>query len=132
MRELKFRAWEKNQKEMIPVHNINFTNKMINTNSAWRTFDEIEIMQWTELLDDLGNEIYEGDIVEVVDGKRRHISAVKIHPTGVIIDSHVFTKNMTGKDTELLYEYSDFGIGRGITQTCMVVGNIYEHPHLLK
>lgn len=129
---MKLKAWLRESKEMIPIHNIDFVKKMINTNGAWRFLDEVILLQWTGLFDDLGNEIHDGDIVEVVDGKRRHVSEVKIHPTGVLIDSHVFTKNMTGEDTELLYDYCDFGIGRGITQMCMVIGNIYEHPHLLK
>lgn len=46
MREIKFRAWEKNTKQVIPVLNIDFEKKMINTESAWRFFTEVELMQW--------------------------------------------------------------------------------------
>lgn len=63
MKEIKFRAWEKNLKEMIPVQNIDFEKKMINTDSAWRLFDEIELMQYTGICDCNGKEIYEGDIL---------------------------------------------------------------------
>lgn len=50
-REHKYRAWEKNLKQIIPVHSIDFEKKMINTGSAWRLFDEIELMQYTGLHD---------------------------------------------------------------------------------
>lgn len=44
MRETKFIAFEKNMKEIIPVYDIDFERKMINTRSLWRFFDEIELM----------------------------------------------------------------------------------------
>lgn len=67
MREIKFRAWEKNLKEIIPVHSIDFEKKMINTESAWRFFNEIELMQYTGLKDKNGKEIYEGDILHAFE-----------------------------------------------------------------
>lgn len=63
MREVKFRAWEKNMKIMMPVENIDFLTKQINTNSLWRMFHEIELMQYTGLKDKNGKDIYEGDVL---------------------------------------------------------------------
>ena len=38
-------------KEMIPVHNINFETRIINEGGAWRTFDEIDLVEFTGIKD---------------------------------------------------------------------------------
>jgi uncharacterized phage protein (TIGR01671 family) len=63
MRNYKFRAWEKYLEEIIPVHDIDFDRKMINTNSAWRMFNEVVLIQFTGLYDCSGKEIFESDLV---------------------------------------------------------------------
>ena len=113
MREIRFRAWEKFLKQMIPVDNIDFEQKMINTESAWRMFDEIEIMQYTGLKDKNGKEIYEGDILR--DEHTQKIRAVEYNsPSFVLVDSNrYFFWNCHYDEQE-------------------VIGNIYENPELME
>ena len=51
MREIKFRAWLKETKEMIPVYQIDFNNGIINSESAWRMESEYILEQFTGLHD---------------------------------------------------------------------------------
>jgi uncharacterized phage protein (TIGR01671 family) len=117
MREIKFRAWEKNLKEIIPVHNINFVNRMVNTESAWRLFDEIKLSQYTGLKDKNGNEIYEGDILNLFMGEDDYCGQVI-----VTFDDGCFCINGYLDDPRT-YPIRHF-IFRGYTFE--VIGNIYE------
>jgi uncharacterized phage protein (TIGR01671 family) len=122
MREIKFRAWEKNLKEIITVHNIDFEKKMINTDYAWRLFNEIELMQYTGLKDKNGKEIYEGDILKVEGSKRKYV--VKWND-----EEFAFTVN---------YQYANGVPGdwilsefRAVLKTFEVIGNVFENKELL-
>jgi len=76
MRQIKFRAFVKNLKWMIPVEMIDFSSRTVevdlsdgNGDTSEYGFDEIELMQFTGLKDKDGlKEIYEGDIVKTIYG----------------------------------------------------------------
>lgn len=114
MREIKFRAWEKNLKEIIPVYNIDFEKKMINTDSAWRLFDETELMQSTGLKDKNDKEIFEGDIVSFKDWK----------PKAVVFSEKYYAGFTLGRTDLFLSSFDAIHM--------KVIGNIYENPELLE
>lgn len=127
MREIKFRAWDKEKKAIwTPIRSINFAygylelSKLAEPESD-KDFDEIELMQFTGLKDKNGREIYEGDIISFTDlsvpFKRASVYfengcfyADDKHPQGNIALWYLVDNN---RDVE-------------------VIGNIYENPELLK
>ena len=121
-RTIKFRAWEKNLKEMIPVGEIDFNSLMINQSTTWRFIDEVELMQFTGLRDKNSVEIYEGDILST-DLDRPYL-IVEFRNGAFMFQCHD-----NGKD------YYDFmattGENSNFTKYHEVIGNVYENSELL-
>lgn len=133
MREIKFRAWEKSLKQIIPVDNIDFEKRMVNTESVWRMFDEIELMQYTGLKDKNDKEIYEGDIVEIHDGT---ITAFRTSGKHIIEwwnGQFVFQANSHEEDDYINFGWWVRSNNHSVSlKQIEVIGNIYENPELLK
>ncbi|SHI43642.1 YopX family protein [Parasporobacterium paucivorans] len=117
-RQIKFRAWEKNLKEIIPVYNINFETKMMNCNGyPWRCLDEIELMQYTGLHDTNGKEIYEGDIVSI------RFFDEQLETMTVVWSEEAYGFRFRCEHNGLYH----------VSNTRMhVIGNIYENPELIQ
>lgn len=112
MREIKFRAWDKTGKQMRQVVDIHLVRNeaYIDTiyENLWRTIGEqVELMQFTNIYDDDGKEIYEGDIVSV-------------HSEGDLDHEAVLVENM------------GFEHNYATSASFRVLGNQYENPEMVE
>ena len=123
-REYKFRAWDKENKEMLDIEDLHWddcTREFLIRTTMYSDYFDTEdmiLMQYTGLHDKNGKEIYESDIVEVT---RQCIWEKGIV---VFIDGCFFIK--VNETLLALYECEPNNY------ELKVIGNIYENPELLK
>lgn len=128
MREIKFRAWLKYGKEIVDVEEIDFMNEVINyidndyENNEQEIigayFENIELMQYTELKDKNNKEIYEGDIVKL---RANHgIGVIKYYDEwGAFVVEYIKPRPLAMLGINYYKEDIE------------VLGNIYQNPELL-
>lgn len=126
----KFRAWDKVEKEWLSIRTIGFDDD----GSVWylQAWDDNEndidppyfeddlgvkweLLQSTGLKDKNGVEIFEGDVVN--------------REKGLGIPHEIIFKNCEFK---LVTPHSEESLGKTRKGGLIIVGNKYEHPHLLK
>ena len=130
MNNLKFRAYIKSIQKIADVLEIDFKNKTaildLTTNKVypetsywWKeiklAFSQVVIMQSTGLKDKNGKEIFEGDIVQYLDGEYSF--------TGVVENSvfGIYAKNKYNN-----YNFEDFSDENTRKSDVTIIGNIYE------
>src|SRR5699024_8768798 len=130
MREFKFRAWDTDKNKMVKVDTIDFYNGNVNDVDFYNQemhfgFSTI-LLQYTGLKDKNGTEIYEGDIIEISSG---------------YLDTPIISKVVWGGSEYPAFDLPKYdGYGANAFSSIYfseddeirVIGNIYEHPHLLK
>lgn len=121
MKDLKFRAWLKNEKKIYYVETLDFdTKEAYLCLAGLYEFNEIELMQYTGLKDKNGVEIYEGDIVEWCGNKMEIFWG-----TDIGFGYGFCWRNVKGNS----YYHESM---TGFIDEYEVIGNIYENPELLK
>ena len=125
----KYRAWDKEFKEMVQVDALVFDEQIIkatykNGNIVKEDFKNYVLMQSTGMLDKNEREIFEGDILTT--GKRTGV--VKKHLTlGFYINDARGDNWWFGSDVDLA-EFEDFA--RTVAKKIGILGNIYTNPEL--
>ena len=132
-REIKFRAWLKEEKKMVNVEIIDFSEKSIQYLEKNEIIDayllrtkfleDVELIQYTGLDDKNGIEIYEGDILKYkfpYDRRLKHVSLVKFIET----EASFGLKDIYGNEIPL-YRIT-------ANNYFEVIGNIYENKNLLE
>ena len=120
MKEIKFRAWDKEEKKIYLVYKWALANhdsgaiKLLKNNGypekvEWQSLGSVELMQYTGLKDKNDKEIYEGDIVRYGE---EEFDIAPIVFSGGAFCIKIFT----------LYSY---------LLHVEIIGNVYENPELL-
>jgi hypothetical protein len=134
MRELKFRAWDEQEKRMLySTESYDYGNTefqfidgelcVVRYSCGWNNFPIAEkaegikgMMQYTGLKDRNGQEVYEGDIVNNEDNE----TAVIVYDSG----SFILQYPDSPLDFDSLFDFQD--------KELEIIGNIYENPELLE
>lgn len=110
MREIKFRAWDKEHNEMCDVIDFHCMNYP----------DRYDVMQFTGLHDKNGVDVYDGDIVQIIHPAWRENATVEFS------DGSFIFKQIRGERSCI----PGWTFMREIWEV-EVIGNIYENPELL-
>jgi len=140
MREIKFRAWHKESQKMLPEYGVlakiewgeNYVPNKIGVyeyrqineqgDGDWDGFelDDFELMQYTGLKDKNGKEIYENDIVHIIEYLEGEVWNSENH-FGIIVFNN-------GK-----FDFTNAYNHQSLQKTTVeIVGNIFENPELIK
>jgi len=130
MRELKFRAWDAKEKQMISPDYVSRTGHAFWKENSIPTSSNL-VMQFTGLYDNFGNKIYESDIITFPEfyetPEMTNTNWIKGKVVFIHGSFHIQTneEEITPDTYNLAHEMQSYD-GR-----IEVIGNIYQNPELL-
>lgn len=152
MRIPKYRAFIKSLKITVPVTAIHFGIKTVeidmSDNGDWWEYDfgEVELMQWTGLVDRRGVEIWEGDVLKrefeigntIYDPNTLGVDGYEVTDSGYFVGAVRYrpsegfvlgTVRKFNDEGELIEKKSAVKI---YPRYAEIIGNQFEHPELLE
>ena len=139
MRKIKFRAWDKEKKDWLPNFLISQDGLLRELKSQqkdtsvldWQHVvgDRIKLMQYTELKDKNGKEIYEGDVVQQIDDieaeRTMGEKTFEYEVVWLMGDGFNGYYIQTGKNPI-------HSVSLEAVKNLEIIGNIYENKELIK
>lgn len=133
MNNLKFRVWDKANKEMLKIDVIDFFSEeiIVLEKDFSMKFSDVEIMQSTGYKDKKGIEIFIGDIVKI------YIEDREEHKVYYALCKVIFDEEILATRLEIIERFCDMLMPAKYlclknVEDIVVAGNIYENRELLK
>ena len=124
MKELKIKAWLKKEKKMVSIIGIDFNyeyirytedDNLFNSDYKVAEFKDIELLQFTGLKDNGGQELYEADVIKFNDGIDDIYGLISYDDEDAVYC--VSYENVTEHLSNMAGDFE-------------IVGNIFENPDL--
>ena len=137
-REIKFRAWYNDDKKMMRVVQLESKlNRIPNyvygcewdDEGEWDSSEDFILMQYIELKDKNGKEIFQEDLVKKDGDDKVYIASLGLDgPKPFHVD--IFRSDERGFNTSI--DFFPIKMPEGICKFWEVIGNVYENKNLLK